>query len=274
MLRWIILVGVFLGFGGLFVLQKNSITTKQTSPLSDATATQTPTAFPSTSLSPTAVKGFKLSKLAYRIALYGDSLIDTMVDAPDNVETVLRSTYPQNLFKVYNYGIGAQNVEAGLDRWNNSFSNRGREYPPIANVDADVIIIGSFAFNPFSPHDPEKHKQLLTQLVEKAKKTNARVFMLAEIAPLGDDFGKGPKGVNWTADQAREQSLHIIEQLKNVFAIAKEENVPVIDVFNQSKLPGSEFGRRELVNTDDGIHPSPQGHKLTADTIVSEIHLK
>src|SRR5689334_9291167 len=140
MLKWIGGVFIFLGIAGLFFVYKKPIMTKETSPLTTTTVSVTSTTSLSPTMSLSPVKGVKLSKLAYRIALYGDSLIDTMIDAPDNVETVLRATYPQNLFKVYNYGIGAQNIEAGLARWNSSFSNRGREYPPIANVDADVII--------------------------------------------------------------------------------------------------------------------------------------
>ena len=242
-----------------------------------ATIAVSPTTVPTMTVPPTVMPTEKkavLSKPSYRIALFGDSMIDTMVDAPENLETILKATYPKTFFKVYNYGIGGQNISDGLKRWESSFSNRNREYPPIGDVKADVIVIGSFAYNPFNPHDKAKHKEQLTQLVTKAKQTDARVFLLAEIAPLGDDFGKGPKGVNWPPEQSREHSKYIEEMIENTFVVGKELGVPVIDMYSKSKATGSEFGRRELVNIDDGIHPSPEGHALTAEAIFSTINLK
>ncbi|MEO6509097.1 MAG: GDSL-type esterase/lipase family protein [Patescibacteria group bacterium] len=259
----VILVALSLGF---FVF--NYVISEKTDYFKDTPSTLMPTP----TIAPT--ESDLLSKTSYKIALYGDSLIDTMVDAQPSLETQLKAIYPKTLFKVYNYGIGAQNVNDGLERWDKPFSNRDREYPPIKNIKPDILIIGSFAYNPFSPHDPNKHKESLTELVKKAKQTTARVFLLAEIAPLGDDFGTGIKGVNWTPKQSQEHSRHIIEQLQNVFAVGKELNVPVIDAYTPSKAEDSEFGKRELVNVDDGIHPSPEGHDFTAKIIISTIALK
>lgn len=234
----------------------------------------TPLPPPSPTLQPSPTKTLTLPKSSYIIALYGDSYIDTMVDTPVNIKTILQKKYPTTTFTIYNYGIGAENIEAGLNRWDSSFSNRGRDYPPITQINADIIVIGAFSYNPFSPHDAAKHKELLKELVSKAKQTSAKVYILAEIAPLGPQFGVGPKGVNWTPDVAIEHSHHIIDQIQNAFAVGNELGVPVMDAYNPSKNPGSEFGDPGYVNRDDGIHPSVAGHALIANVMVSTISFK
>ena len=235
-----------------------------------------PTASPTAILSPTDTPfpTKKLSKKRYSIALYGDSLIDTMSDHTDLLNIYLSRMYPGITFTIYNYGIGAQNVEAGLARFESAFSNRNRTYPPITEIKPDVIVVGSFSYNPFSPHDKEKHKALLSQIVSKSKQTRADVYMLQEIAPLGATFGDGPTGVNWTDAVSIEHSNHIIELLGNVPVIAAEQHVKVIDVYSRSKAAGSEYGTSGLVSTSDGIHPSEAGHALTFRTMLSTIIFK
>ncbi len=256
-----------------FTKQPVKLSNKPVAQLSPTDKPIDPTTAPDVTPSLTPRPTVNLSKKSYVIALYGDSMIDTMSDVPQLLMTSLQNKYPGVSFTVYNYGIGAQNVADGLARFEAPFSNRDRVYPAITQLHPDVIVVGSFAYNPFSPHDRERHRALLTQLVEKAKQV-APTYMLAEIAPLGADFGKGTKGVNWPESQSVEHSNKIIEHLQNVFLIGQSMNVPVIDVFNKSKLQGAQYGQRAYVNVDDGIHPSFMGHSLMADAIVATINLK
>ena len=82
----------------------------------------------------------KLSKSTYTIALFGDSMIDTMGENLDYLDKALKAKYPQTNFQLYNYGIGSQNVEEGLARFENNFSYQSRNYPPIGQIKPDVII--------------------------------------------------------------------------------------------------------------------------------------
>ncbi len=210
-----------------------------------------------------------LKKSRYRIALYGDSMIDTMGQM-QYLKELLQETYPQTTFELYNYGIGSQNIEQGVARFYDELHYQERAYPPISQVGADIIILGSFSYNPFIPHDPAKHKELLSQLVSQVKKTNAQVYLMAEIAPLQYEFGKGPKGVNWDEQTSEEHALKIITQINNVYAVAKEQHITVIDVYKSTKTDDP-FGNKRYTNPDDGIHPSEEGHMVTVDTIVHTV---
>lgn len=228
--------------------------------------TSTPAPIPTLTPTPFIV----LKKTSYTIAIFGDSMVDTMGENLEYLQKNLTNKYPQNKFNLYNYGIGGQNVEQGLGRFESSFVNRERQYPPIPALVPDILIIGSFAYNPFSIHDRNKHYALLKELIAKAKSMPSRVYLLAEIAPLRTGFGKGKNGVNMPEDAALEQASHIIEQLDDVINLSKEENIPLINAYYESKVDGP-FGDPYLVNKDDGIHPSAAGHILTTELIASNI---
>ena len=213
------------------------------------------------------------SKKSYTIAVFGDSMVDTMGELLEYLEHSLKRTYPLTNFGLFNYGVGAQNVELGLNRFGNELHYQTRNYPPLPTLKPDIIIVGSFAYNPFTPHDRDKHWLTLTKLVEEARRVTPNVYILAEIAPLRGDFGKGPNGVNWETDTVYQHSGRIIEQLQNAVGIGKTLNVPVIDAFGKTFNPATKEGVRKYVNSADGIHPSIEGHEFTADLITGTIVL-
>jgi len=207
------------------------------------------------------------SKNSYSIAVYGDSMVDTMGERLEYLEHSLKRLYPSVQFTLYNYGKGSENVEMGLNRWNSRLDYMDRHYPAITEIKPDIIVMGSFAYNPFSPYERDRHWIGLTKLVEQAKTISPNVYMLAEIAPLRNAFGKGPNGVNWDDNTAYTHSGHIIEQLENAIGLSKNLHVPIIDVFDASK------GNSGYTNQSDGIHPSVSGHEFTADMIANTIQL-
>jgi len=165
-------------------------------------------------------------------------------------------------------------VEQGLLRFHSPFSYKTRSFSALSSHHPDIIIIGSFAYNPFSPHFRDKHWRVLSQLVKEAQNTGADVYMLAEIAPLRNDFGKGPNGVNWPEELAQKHSAHIVEQLENVIFLAIDHlKVPLINAYSISKIDGK-FGNKRFVDPNDNIHPSVAGHKLMAELIASTIKLR
>ena len=215
----------------------------------------------------------KLAKSEYVIAAYGDSMIDTMGEKMKYLQKQLQKKYPGVIFRLYNYGIGAQNVEQGLARWNASFKNRERSFPPISTLSPDVIILGSYAYNPFNPHDLQKYRNTLSQLAQKAKETKAKVYLLAEIAPIYDGFGDGPKGPNMSTESAHMQANNIREQLEQVVNVAKKQKIALIDMFSITQLNGK-YGNRYYTNPDDGVHPSEFGQEATAEMIVKTVKFK
>lgn len=212
-------------------------------------------------------------KQSYKIAIIGDSMVDTMGNRLEYLEGALKKRYPSTTFALYNYGIGAENVETGLARFGKSFQNTDRNYPPLNSLGADIIIVGSFAYNPFSPFDRDRHWLTLAKLIEEAKKTGADVYMLADIAPLRFEFGKGPNGVNWDSTTAYEHSGRIIQQEENAIGLSKNLNVILINVFEKSIVNARSEGKKEYVNPSDGIHPSVKGHEFTAEEIANTLVL-
>lgn len=213
------------------------------------------------------------AKSSYKIAVYGDSMVDTMGEALEYLEHSLRKRYPTTQFTLYNYGQGSQNVEDGIQRLFNEFNYNNRHYPSLLTLHPDILIVGSFAYNPFSPYDTGKHKKLYSQLITQSYTLADQVYILAEISPLRSNFGKGPNGVNWTGETPYIHSGQIIEQLKNVEDISQEFGVPIINAFTLTNNGLSKNGLIGYVNPSDGIHPSVAGHEFMADLIVSTIRL-
>jgi lysophospholipase L1-like esterase len=195
-------------------------------------------------------------------------MVETMGENTDYLQKSLASRYPSTQFKLYNYGIGGQNVEQGLSRFPSPFNYKTRNYPPLSEIHPDILIVGSFSYNPFAEHDRTKHSRLLREMVNQARGVSGRVYLLAEIAPLKDGFGQGVGGINWPEDKATTQAVHIIEQLDDSVTVAKTENVPLINAYQSSKVNGN-YGNKIYVATHDGIHPSIEGHVFMANLIAS-----
>lgn len=213
-------------------------------------------------------------KSSYSIAIFGDSMVDTMGENLEYLQVALKRRYPKIIFRYYNYGIGSQNVAEGLARFKIPLSYKTRNFDSIPQLRPDIIIIGSFAYNVFTPHDKVKHWLTLSQLIQEAKNTGSDVYMLAEIAPLKEGFGQGPNGVNWPASTSNEHAAKIVEQLENAIYLSRDHlKTPLIDVYHPSITEGK-FGNKRYVDPNDGIHPSVAGQQLTAELIASKIKLR
>ena len=271
LILFFIFIVLFLSQNDLYKQETNKKIVKGTIIAPTLYNTPTPTLTPTPTITPTPF--VSLRKASYTIAIFGDSMVDTMGDNLEYLEKSLSNKYPTTKFRLYNYGIGGQNIEQGLARFDGEFDNKTRKYPAIGTIDPDVIIIGSFAYNPFSPHDRNKHYTLLSELVKKAKNITPRVYLLAEITPLKIGFGKGKNGVNWPQEMSYQQVLHILEQLDNAVNISILEDVELINAYYKSRIDGV-FGSPYYVNPDDGIHPSAPGHAFMANLISESLEFE
>lgn len=244
---------------GAVVTQIPSVTTQ---------ITHVPTASPSSTVAPR----LTTKKKQYTIAVYGDSMVETMGERTDYLEHKLVPTYPSTTFKFYNYGVGGENAQKGLGRWGSAFKYKDRDFPPITDIKPDIIIIGSFAYNPPVPYDRNAHFTTLAELVRKAQSTGAQVYLLAEIAPLENNFGKGPGGVNWDDSLSRDQARKITELLENAVNLGSGLGVPVINVYDATNGSGK-YGSSEYTDPHDGIHPSVAGHTFMASIIANKLRL-
>lgn len=202
-------------------------------------------------------------------------MVDTMGEVLEYLEHSLKKRYPATQFTLYNYGQGSQNVEDGLNRFYNDFNYKDRHYSSLLTVRPDILIVGSFAYNPFSPNDPERYKVQYRKLLLQARNVATDVYVLSEIAPLRNDFGKGPGGVNWDVQTSYEHSQYIIQGLENAQIVANQLDIPIINAYQPSITNHlTKEGNKSYVNPSDGIHPSVLGHEFTADLITSAIRLQ
>lgn len=289
---------LILVFGGLFIFFRAYFTSKPESPIiteqktlgeskaiivvspspaSSKTKTSTSAAAVySPSLSPTAKPSPSAKpspgKPSYVIAVFGDSMVDTMGENLDYLDKSLKITYPNTKFNLYNYGIGSQNVIEGNNRFQTPFSYKTRNYPAIDQIGADIIIISTFAYNPLSPYDKVAYLDSLRELISKAKNTKAQVYLFAEIAPLQDGFGKGVGGVNWDKEKTDTHVGYILSNLEGAINLASQTKTPLINAFAKSQVDGK-YGNKTYVGTHDGIHPSIEGEVFMADLIAQTLKL-
>ncbi len=211
------------------------------------------------------------NKSEYRIAVIGDSMVDTMGEYVDYLEHELKRVYPGTKFILYNYGRGSQTVSEALDKIDQDFHHQTRTYPPLSTTKPDIIIVGSFAYNPYTPYDRNNHWIQLTKMVERMKTISPTVYLLSEMAPLRKTFGTGHQGVNWDSSTAYTHSGHIIEQLQNAQGLSRTLNIPLIDVFSDTYDVTTKEGNPAYIDPADHIHPSVYGHEKMAQKIVETL---
>ena len=96
-------------------------------------------------------------KQGYVVAAIGDSMVETMGDSLDYLKAELKEKYPGTEFAMYNYGIGAEKVTGALERLDKPFIRGTRNYPPLTHLNPDVLIVGSYAYNPFDEYNRNAH---------------------------------------------------------------------------------------------------------------------
>lgn len=229
--------------------------------LADEPAEPTPTATPAASL----------KKSTYTIALYGDSMVDALGTELTLLQQALAEKYPQTTFKLYNYGVGAQTVQDGFERFAEPLDYQDRQYPPMSELKPDVLIIGSYGYSPFDPHYRDLHWLNLTNLVEQAKAVTPNVYLMAEIAPLRDAFGVG--SLDWPLTVRRDHAKNIKEQLENALNLSKDLKLPLIDAYSPTIVKDG-FGSFAYTDQKDGISPSPEGKAFILNLIAESIKLE
>lgn len=199
-------------------------------------------------------------------------MVDTMGENLDYLDKQMMARYPQTKFKFYNYGIGSQNVVEANARFDNAFIYKTRNYPPLKEINPDIIIMNSFSYNPIYPYNLNTQLNNLKELISKSKQTKAKVYLMAEIAPLKTGFGKGPGGVNWDEVKTKEHVSYILQNLDGAVNLALQTNTPLINAYKLSQVDGK-YGNKLYVATHDGIHPSIEGEVFMANLIAETIKL-
>ncbi len=211
-----------------------------------------------------------VSQTEYDVALIGDSMIDTFESHLPELEKKLEEKYEAD-FTIYNYGIGSENVSMGLERLNQPFDYQGRSYPAVTELEPDIIILGSFAYNPFVEHDLNQYWLTMALLIEESLATGADLYLLAEVAPVREEFGEG--SLDWTLETRIQQAEKVVEQLESFLALSETKNVPLIDTYTLTQAEDG-FGDGVYTNEGDGIHASDEGKELMIEEIMKAVEVE
>lgn len=211
-------------------------------------------------------------KTHYTIALIGDSMTDTLGENLGLVGDELRRMYPATTFTLLNYGVGGENIVSGIARVTADTRYLGIARPSLISQKPDVVVIESFAYNPF-PYETgalDQHWLSMAHMVDaiKANLPKTKIIVAATIAPNSLVFGDGATGIAFGIQDKRERTQTIKQYLENAIRFAQSESLPLADAYHPSLDTNGE-GKLLYINPGDHIHYSDAGRQLFARTLVN-----
>jgi lysophospholipase L1-like esterase len=235
------------------------------------TTSPTPTATPTPALT------YQTRKPHYAIALIGDSMVDTLGPDVPHLKRKLLALFPNTTFTILNYGVGASNIDLGVERLTNSYTYLGKPMPSLVSQAPDIVIVESFGYNPypFEAGALEKHWLQMANIVHilRERLPSVQVMMAATIAPNSQLFGDGAPGIAFSAKDKQERTKTIKQYLDSTVKFAESQGLPIANAFHPSLMANGD-GNSLYINGGDHIHYSEAGRELMAqkiaETIVSE----
>lgn len=214
----------------------------------------------------------KTKKSEVTIAFLGDSMTDTLGADLRLVDDELKLIYPETVFTLHNYGVGGENIVSGLERITRSTIYLGIARPSIVSLRPDIVIVESFAYNPF-PFETgalDQHWLSLAYIVDtlKANLPETKIVIAATIAPNKDVFGDNAPGIAFNPEDKQRRTATIKNYLENTIRFAQSQQLPIADAYHPSLDTHGE-GKLLYINPGDHIHYSDAGRQFFA-RIVSE----
>lgn len=230
----------------------------------------TPSSQPKADASPPAIV---TKKQSYTIALLGDSMIDTMGPGIPALQADLKHIYASTNFTLLNYGAAGTNIEYGVERITGGYTYLGNSIPALTAAHPDVVVIESFAYNPFpDANGVGRHWIALARAVDtiRANIPDSNIIIAATIAPNSTVFGDGAPGLAFNTQDKIERTTVIKEYLASTVKFAASRHLPLADAYHAS-LNGNGDGSLTYINRGDHIHYSEAGRLLFAQKISDAI---
>lgn len=209
-----------------------------------------------------------------KVAFLGDSMIDTLGTDLRFIRDELIRIYPKTTFTLINYGVGGENIISGLQRVIGETEYLGEPRLPLISTHPDVVVIESFAYNPFSFEIGalEQHWLSLAYIIDalRANLPDTKVVIAATIAPNSKVFGDGAAGLSFGLQDKIERTRTIKQYLENAIRFAQSEHLPLADAYHPS-LDSTGDGKTLYINPGDHIHYSDAGRQLFARTVADTI---
>lgn len=254
-------------------------TTPKPTAIPSPSPTNTPTPTPTRKITPTPtpvptdpnISPVITKQKNYTIAFLGDSMIDTLGPGIPQTQDALRKQYPKTNFTLYNYGVGATNIEYGLYRITHDYTYLGTAIPALVSRNPDIVIIESFGYNPF-PFDEgalDKHWLTLASVTDAIRQNlpKAKIVIAVTVAPNAKLFGDGAPGLSFSAEDKRKRTQTIKQYLESTIKFAASQHYPLIDAYHPS-LNSEGNGNPKYINPGDHIHTSDEGKRLFAEQSV------
>ncbi len=236
------------------------------------TPTANPTLQPTPQRSPTVTAG-TAKKQSYTIALLGDSMIDTLGPGIPALHALLKNMYPATKFTLLNYGDGGTNIDFGIERITNGYSYLGNQIPPLASTRPDIVVIESFAYNPFPGEGGlDRHWIAMARAVDTIRSNipGAKIIIASTIAPNSMIFGDGAPGIAFSREDKITRTSVIKQYLDSTVKFAAGAHLPLADAYHAS-LTGAGEGNLTYINGGDHIHYSDSGRILFARKVAEAI---
>ncbi len=201
-------------------------------------------------------------KSEYTILLLGDSMTDYLRSHDKIMTDALQEYYQDKNFKILNYGYGATNIMSVNARLENETEYKHDYYPPINEIDFDIIFIESFGYNPLSEFKIDTGLDMQTKQLEyiytSLRKTHpdSHIVFVVTIAPNKKQFGLNT--VDLSVDQRISWAEERIRYINNHKDFANRYNIPLVNIF-ESSLDENGDGDLDYISRNDYIHPSARG---------------
>lgn len=209
------------------------------------------------------------------IAVLGDSMVDTLGPDITPLYDELVKAYPYLKPKILNYGAGGTNIDSGIRRIAHDYEYLGKKIPSMASQMPDIVVIESFAYNPYSFEEGalDKHWLALAHTVDEVKKTipNAAIVIATTIAPNSNVFADGAEGLSFSREEKVNKVTTIKKYLESTNRFAMGEKLPLADAYTLS-LDENGNGKLLYINGGDHLHPSVEGAKLFSQVLVQTFH--
>lgn len=207
-----------------------------------------------------------VEKKAVKVLLLGDSMVDFLNDFP-HLRDLLGSLNADVKWEILNYGVGASNVSYGLYRVNSDYEYLGRHFQSAIDVNPDIVIVESFAYNHGEMPEAE-YQRNLKRIFEELGKAGKKIIFLATIAPSKENYAKG--AADW-GDEYRAKEYEKTRRFMDLaIDVATQMNIPIVDAFHKS-LDGDKGGNEKYIYDGDWIHPSPEGAQFIAELLAPAI---
>lgn len=221
-----------------------------------------------------AVDDSKPSKSELTIAVLGDSMVDVLQPDLPQLQPALEEYFPKTKLELFNFGVGASDLEYAVQRLTEDYVYLGSKYPAVLSVKPDVLVIESFAYNNFGYGKQGLDKQwlLIGDIITKTKELspNTKIVLAAAIAPNSTIYGQGIDGIEWNQAERLVRADTVKEYLENIINFAHSQGYPIADAYHPS-LDAYGEGKPVYINAQDHLHPSGPGGELFCQKVAEAI---